>query len=227
MATPASRRPPSGSSSRSWLSIAKLRSSRRCHSTLGGISPANYKTSHQPGGAQAVSLSICSTIRVNHSNNPTRHGLGPADAGYAAVRSFLRSWVVVPPQTPVSSLSARAKSRQSCRTGQVEQMTRAFVEEAPTDGKNRSRSSPRHCARSIHPGRLFDSLVVASSSVTGMSVRRIRGPFGTSGRVETSGLLAPYDGESALVAVWPRRSSAAARVRTTFPRALSPSMRLM
>ena len=59
----------------SWPSIAKLRSAtfawiegwynlRRRHSTLGGISPANYEKNRQRVAAQAAS-SICPPERVN------------------------------------------------------------------------------------------------------------------------------------------------------------------
>ena len=55
---------------------------------------------------------------------------------YATDRSLRLSRSDVPPQTPVISESASAYSRHSCRTGQLAQMTRAFVVVPPRPGKN-------------------------------------------------------------------------------------------
>jgi len=86
------------------------------------------------------------------SSKRWRAGLGISDPRYATDRSLRLSPSEVPPHTPLISGSASAYSRHACRVGQTEQMARAFVEVPPRTGKNTSGSSPRHAARSIHPG---------------------------------------------------------------------------
>ena len=86
---------------------------------------------------------------------------------YATERSFRRSRSLRPAHTPEFIGSASAYSRHSCRTEHVAQMARAVVVVAPSPGKNRAGSAPRHAARAIHAGRW------AKSSIDGNAWSRL------------------------------------------------------